>query len=87
MLMSSHFRDHIIESLRRKKELIARDSLTEFMNQRALKLENSTQYASSFREKAAQMNQRRHTEATAPDYNARKRTRQRIERSSVFPHM
>ena len=76
MLMPSLFRDHIIESLRRKKELIARDSLTEYMNQRALKLENSTKYAGSFRLKEAQMNQRRHIEATAADYNARKRTRQ-----------
>ena len=54
------------------------------MNQRALKLENSTKYAGSFRLKEAQMNQRLHIEATAADYNARKRTRQRIETSLVF---
>ena len=84
MLMSSHFRDHVVESLKRKKELIARDSLTEYMNQRALKLENSTKYARSFPEKVAQMN-RRHTNATAIDYNARRRTQDRAETSSVFP--
>ena len=85
MLMSSHFREHLIESLKRKKELIARDSLTEFMNQKALKLEKSTRYARSFIEKAAQMNQRRQNEAIAIDFSARKRTRYRAETSSVFP--
>ena len=60
MLMSTHFREHIIESLKRKKELIARDSLTEYMNQRALKIENKTKYARSFNGKATQMRQRRH---------------------------
>ena len=57
------------------------------MNQRALKLENSTRYASSFPEKAAQMNKRRHTEATALDFNTRKRTSQRAESSIVFPNV
>ena len=85
MLMSSHFRDHLIENLKRKKEPIARDSLTEYMNQKALKLENSTKYARSFKEKAAQMNQRRQTEATAVDFTVRKRTRHRADSSIVFP--
>ena len=57
--MSTHYRDHLIESLNIKKELIARDSLSEYMNQRAMKLENLTKYAISFPEKVAQMNQRR----------------------------
>ena len=85
MLMSTHFREHIIESLKRKKELIARDSLTEYMNQRALKIENKTKYARSFNEKATQMSQRRHTEATAVNFKVRKRTRFRKETSTVFP--
>ena len=85
MLMSSHFRDHVVESLKRKKELIARDSLTEYMNQRALKLEKTTKYARSFPEKVAQMNQQRHTHATAIDYTARRRTKHRAETSTVFP--
>ena len=50
MLMSSHFRNHLIESLKRKKELIARDSLTEFMNQSAFKLEKAIKFARSFPE-------------------------------------
>ena len=60
LLMSNQFRDRLTENLERKKP-IARDSLTEYMNQKALKIENSTttKYARSFREKAAQMNQSR----------------------------
>ena len=85
MLMSTHFREHLIESLKRKKELIARDSLTEYLNQRALKIENKTKFARSFNERAVQMSQHRHTEATAPDFTARKRTRYRAETSTVFP--
>ena len=81
--MSSHFRQHLVESLKRK-ELIARDSLTEFMNQKALKLENATKYARSFPEKAVQMNQLRQTDATAAKFSARKRTLCRAETSSVF---
>ena len=87
MLMSTHFRDHVLESLKLQKELISRDSLTEFMNQRALKLENSTKYARSFPEKAAQMNKRRHTQATALDFNARQRTSHRAHSSIVFPNV
>ena len=71
--MSTHYRDYIIESLKRKKELVKRDSLTEYMNQRALKIEDSTKYARSFPEKAGQMNQRRQTEATAVNFIARQR--------------
>ena len=56
------------------------------MNQRALKIENKTKYARSFNEKAVQMSQHRHTEATAPNFTARKRTRHRAETSTVFPH-
>ena len=77
MLMSSHFRDHLIENLKRNKELTARE--TEYMNQKALKLQNSTKYARSFKEKAAQMNQRRQTEATTVDFTVRKRTRHRAD--------
>ena len=49
------------------------------MNQKALKLENFTKYARSFKEKAAQMNQRRLTEATTLDFTVRKRTRHRAD--------
>ena len=55
------------------------------MNQRALKIKNKTKYARSFNERAAQMNQRRHTEATAVKFTVRKRTRCRAETSIVFP--
>ena len=79
MLMSTHYRDHALESLKLKMELISRDSLTEFMNQRALNLENSTKYARSFPEEAAQMNKRRHTQATALDFNTRQRTSHRAK--------
>ena len=85
MLMSTHYREHLVESLIRRKELIARDSLTEYMNQRALKIETKTKYARSFHEKAVQMSQHRHNEATAPNFTARKRTRCRAETSTVFP--
>ena len=85
MLLATHLREHIIESLKRKKELIASASLTEYMNQRALKIENKTKYARSFNEKAIQMSQRRHTEATAVNFKVRKRTRVREETSTVFP--
>ena len=82
--MSSHFGQHLVETLKRK-ELIARHSLTEFMNQKALKLENLTKYARSLTEKTAQMNQRRQTEATAVNFSARKRTLCRKKTSSIFP--
>ena len=36
MLMSSHYRAHLVETLIANRELIARDSTTEFLNQRAL---------------------------------------------------
>ena len=85
MLMSTHYRNHVIETLKLKKELISRDSITEYMNQRALKLETSTKYTRSFPEKVDQMNKRRHTKATAPDFNTRKRTCRRAETSIVFP--
>ena len=85
IIMSTQYRDHVIESSKLNKELVARDSLTEFMNQRALKLETSTKYARSFPEKADQMNQRRHTQATAPNFNTRKRTCTRAETSTVNP--
>ena len=85
MLMSTHFREHLVESLIRKKELIERDSLTEYMNQRALKMEIKTKYARSFHEKAVQMSKHRHNEATAPNFTARKRKRCRAEASMVFP--
>ena len=84
MLTSSHFRHHVIENLKRK-ELIARNSLAEFMNQKALNCKMLTKYARSFKEKAAQMSQRRQTEATAGNFTARKRTRYRAETSSVSP--
>ena len=41
LLISSQFRDQLTENLERKKP-IARDSLTEYINQKALKIENST---------------------------------------------
>ena len=87
MLMSTHYRDHLMESLKTRKELVSRDSLTEYMNQRALKLETSTKYARSFGEKSVQMSRLRHTEATAPNYNTRRRTCQRAETSTVFPEL
>ena len=49
------------------------------MNQKALKLENFTKYARSFKEKAAQMNQPRQTEATSLVFTVRKRTRHRAD--------
>ena len=49
------------------------------MNQKALKLENSTKYARSFKEKAAQMNQLRQTEAASLVFTVRKRTRHRAD--------
>ena len=55
------------------------------MNQSDLKIENKTKYARSFNEKAVQMSQHRHTEATAPNFTARKRARYRAETSTVFP--
>ena len=85
MLMSTHYRDHVIESLKLNIVLISRDSLTEFMNQRALKLETSTKYARSFSEGVNQMSQRRHTQATAPEFNTRERTCRRAETSIVNP--
>ena len=66
MLMSTHYREHLVESLIRKKELIAKDSLTEYMNQRALKIETKTKYARSFHEKAVQMSQHRRTKQLLP---------------------
>ena len=52
MLMSSHYRDHVVERLIAKRELIVRDSTSEFLNQRAMKRERATKFARSFTEKA-----------------------------------
>ena len=57
MLMSSHYRDHVVERLIAKRVLIVRDSTTEFLNQRAIKRERATKFARSFTEKAFHMNQ------------------------------
>ena len=78
MLMSSHYRFHLVESLIKNRELIARDSTTEFLNQRALRRERATKYAPSFNDKAYQMNQRQHTESTAINFrNQRSRQKSR----------
>ena len=83
-LLSTHFRDHVIEGLVKNRELISRDSTTEFLNQRAMRREKKTKYARTFSEKAHQMNQRQHTEATAIDFRSG-RTRRREANSTVFP--
>ena len=82
-LLSTHFRDHVIEGLVKNRELISRDSETEFLNQRAMRREKKTKYARTFSEKAHQMNQRQHTEATAIDFRSG-RTRRREANSTVF---
>ena len=84
MLMSSHYRAHLVETLIANRELIARDSTTEFLNQRALRRERATKYARSFPEKANQINQRQHTEATAMDFR-NLRSLQKTENSRVLP--
>ena len=84
MLMSTHFREHLIETLIKNKELIARDSTTEFLNQRQMKREAATKYSPNFNTKSLQMNQRQHTEATAPEFSSR-RKRSRNQTSSLFP--
>ena len=84
MLMSSHYRAHLVETLIANRELIARDSTTDFLNQRALRKERATKYARSFPEKANQINQRQHTEATAMDFR-NLRSRQRTKNSRVLP--
>ena len=48
ILMSTHFREHLIETLIKNKELIARDSTTEFLNQRQMKRETATKYSPNF---------------------------------------
>ena len=55
-LLSTHFRDHVVESLIKTRELISRDSTAEFFNQRAMGRERQTKYARSFPEKAHRMN-------------------------------
>ena len=84
MLMSLHYRAHLAEILIANRELIARDSTTEFLNQRALRRERATKYARSFPEKANQINQRLQTEATALDFR-NLRSCQRAETSGVLP--
>ena len=83
VLMSSHYRNHLVETLIANRELIARDSTTEFLNQRALRRERATKYARSFNDKAYQMNQRQHTESTAVDFR-NQRLRQREQTSTSF---
>ena len=83
VLMSSHYRTHLVETLIANRELIARDSTTEFLNQRALRRERATKYARSFKDKAHQMNQRQHTESTAVDFR-NQRPRQREETSTIL---
>ena len=51
MLMSSHYRDHVVEGLKARRELIVRDSTTEFLNQCAMGREQATKFARSFTEK------------------------------------
>ena len=84
MLMSTHFREHLIETLIKNKELIARDSTTEFLNQRQMRREAATKYSPNFNTKSLQMNQRQHTEATAPEFSSQ-RKRSRNQTSSLFP--
>ena len=84
MLMSSHYRANIVETLIANRELIARDSTTEFLNRRAFRRERATKYARSFPERANQINKIQHTEATAMDFR-NPRSRQRIEISRVLP--
>ena len=84
MLMSSHYRDHLVEKLIAKRELIVRDSTTEFLNLRAIRREQATKFARSFNEKAFQMNQNQHTEATAVDYG-NFQSRKRAQTSRVLP--
>ena len=83
-LLSTHFREHVIEGLAKNRELILRDSTTEFLNQRAMRRETKTKYARCFSERVYQMNQRQHTEATATDFRSG-RARRREAESSVFP--
>ena len=73
-----------MEKLIAKRELIVRDSTTEFLNLRAIRREQATKFARSFNEKAFQMNQNQHTEATAVDYG-NFRSRQRAQTSRVLP--
>ena len=84
MLMSSHYRAHLVETLIASRELIARDSTTKFLNQRALRRERATKYARSFPEKENQINQKEHTEATGLDFR-NLRSRQRAETSRILP--
>ena len=84
MLMSTHFREHLIETLIKNKELIAKDSKTEFLNQTQIKGETAATYSQNFDTKSYQMNQRQHTEATALEFGSR-RKRSRNQTSSVFP--
>ena len=58
MLMSFHYWDHVLEGLKARRELINRDSTTEFFNQSAMRREQAIKFARSFTEKAFQMNQR-----------------------------
>ena len=67
-LKSTHFRDHLIESLKSKKELIGRDSTMEFLNQKAIQREEQTKFAVNFESRVHQMNQRQHTSNTAMDF-------------------
>ena len=57
MLMSTHFREHLIETLIKNKELIARDLTTEFLNQRQMRREKATKFAPNFETRTYQMNQ------------------------------
>ena len=83
VLMSSRYRTHLVETLIANREIVTRDSATEFLNDKALRRERATKYARSFHDKAHQMNQRQHTESTAVDFR-NQRSRQREQTSTIL---
>ena len=84
-LKSTHLRDHLINSLKVKKELIGRDSTMEFLNQRAIQREQKTKYAINFEDRAHQMNQRQHLSNTAMDFEPLRKSNAKLHHSRMFP--
>ena len=84
-LKSTHFRDHLIESLKSKKELIGRDFTMEFLNQKAIQREEQTKFAINFESRVHQMNQRQHTSNTAMDFKPLRRSKATFHKSRMFP--